>query len=176
MNTAGVKRNRSGRRWPLVTASVLLAASVLAAGGFGVSWALAANDPSVELAATRDRVLSAGRQAVINYNSIDHRQAQQDVDQALDGTTGPLHDVLEGSRDQRIERITKNKVVMRAEVMDSALTELNTREGKARMIASYKITKESKDGKPSTTSWRVRTELTRTGQGWKMSRMKPTAI
>lgn len=176
MNTAGPQRNRSGRRWPVLAASALLAVSVLAAGGFGISWALAANDSSVELAATRDRVLSAGRQAVINYNSIDHRQAQQDMDQALDGTTGPLRDVLEGSRDQRIKRITENKVVMRAEVLDSALTELNTREGKARMIASYKITKEPADGKPSTSRWRVRAELTRTGQGWKMSRMTPTSI
>ncbi|ASU80192.1 hypothetical protein CDG81_20110 [Actinopolyspora erythraea] len=164
------------RRWRTVpVAVVLLLASLLAAGGFGVSWALAANDSSVQLAATRDRVLRAGRQAVINFNSIDHRRVRQDMSRAIEGTTGPLREVLEGSREQRVERVTKNKSVTEAEILASALTELNERQGKARMIASYKITKIEDGGKPTTSRWRVRAELSRTDGQWKLSRMTPSA-
>ncbi|PRW62019.1 hypothetical protein [Actinopolyspora mortivallis] len=176
MNTTDSPTTRPARWWTVPTAAALLALSVLAAGWFGVSWALAAHDSSVELAATRDRVLRAGRQAVINYNSIDHNRARQDMDRALRGTTGPLRDVLENSREQRVGQITEKKAVMRAKVLDSALTELNVRAGKARMIAGYTITRTVDGGKPSTSRWRVRVELTRTDQKWKMSRMTPTAL
>ncbi|SFT59082.1 Mce-associated membrane protein [Actinopolyspora lacussalsi subsp. righensis] len=164
------------RRWRMVpVAVVLLVASVLSAGGFGVSWALAANDSDVELAVTRDRVSRVGKQAVINFNSIDHRRVKQDMRRAIDGTTGPLREVLEGSREQRVEQVTKAKSVTEAEILASALTELNTRQGKARLIASYKITKTEDGGKPTTSRWRVRAELTRTDGQWKLNRMTPSA-
>lgn len=176
MSKAGSNGADKSRRLPMLVVAVLLGISVVAAGGFGVSWAVAANSSAVELAGTRDRALDAGRQAVINVKTLDHKHIERDLDRAVESTTGPLHEALKKQRKKIADALKKNKSTAKAKIVGSALTELNERAGKGRMIALVETTETLDGGKPSVTRSRMNAQISRTKQGWKLSRLTPERI
>lgn len=177
MSTASSTGNRTrSSRVVTLAAAILLAVSAVTAGAFGVSWAVAANDSSIDLAITRDRVLQAGRQATINFNTLDYRHVQKGMDRWESSSTGPLHEQVVKGRKANAERIKKAKTTTKAEILDAALTELNTRAGKASMIAVVKVTVTPEGGQPTVKRSRYRAELARVDQEWKLSALSPVGV
>ncbi|RCW46787.1 Mce-associated membrane protein [Halopolyspora algeriensis] len=167
MSTASTTGNRARRsRVALLVAALLLAAS---AGSAGVSWAMAESDESIDLAVAREQALQDGRQAIINFNTLDHRNLKEGLDRWERSSTGALHEQVKRGRQANAERIKKAKTSTTARVLDAALTELNTRAGKARMIAVVKVTVRKKGEKPADKRSRYKAELTRVDGTWKLS-------
>lgn len=177
MSTATSTRTRTRTRVGMLAAAILLAMSALTAGAFGVSWAVAANDSSIDLAQTRDEVLSQGRQAVINFNTLDYKHVQRGLDRWERSSTGALHEQVVQGRKANAARIEKAKTTTEAEILASALTELNTRAGKARMIAVVRVTITPEGKQPTVKRSRYKAELTRVNSGtWKLSSLGPVQV
>ncbi|MDR7302451.1 hypothetical protein [Haloactinomyces albus] len=181
MTTASTGETRTRRsRVALLVAALLLAASTGTAGFFGVSWAVAATDESIDLAVERDQALRDGRQAIINVNTFDYRNVEKSLNRWERSSTGPFHETVVKIRKNKMEQLKKGKAQRSSRILDAALTELNARAGKARMIAVVEMTtKRPRSGSSQagnsqsgqSTVWRSRykAELTRVGRTWKLS-------
>ncbi|MEU0271650.1 nuclear transport factor 2 family protein [Streptomyces sp. NPDC006307] len=166
-------RNATPRRNPLLAPVVALA--LLAAGGAGWagwagwSWYAAAHDDSAAYAKTRDEVLAAGEQAVQNMNTLDHRDLRRGLDTWQDSATGELRAQLTEGRARFEQQIREARTVTSAKVLSGAVTELDTRAGRARVMVALRITVTPSEGKPTAKQSRLLGELTRTPEGWKLS-------
>ncbi|MEU9980837.1 hypothetical protein [Streptomyces sp. NPDC050856] len=162
-------RTRTARN-PLLTAAAALA--LLAAGGAGWggwSWYTAAHDESAAYATTRDEVLAAGEQAVQNLNTLDHRDLRRGLDTWQESTTGDLRRQLTEGRAGFERRIRQTRTVTAAEVLSGAVTELDTRAGRAGVMVALRVTVTPPEGRPAAKESRLLGELTRTPEGWKLS-------
>ncbi|WP_415951404.1 hypothetical protein [Streptomyces sp. KLOTTS4A1] len=155
---------------PLLLAALAL---TLFAGGFatwaGWSWYSAAHDDRAAYATARDDALRAGEQAVQNLNTLDHEDMADGLDLWESSTTGKLHEQLTEGREAFEKRVREAKTVSTAKVLDGALTELDERAGKARVLVALRVTVTAADGKSKETDSRMLGELTRTGGRWKLS-------
>ncbi|MEV3987958.1 hypothetical protein AB0J57_03530 [Streptomyces sp. NPDC049837] len=155
---------------PLLTSAAALA--LLAAGGAGWggwAWYTAAHDESAAYATTRDEVLAAGEQAVQNMNTLDHRDLRRGLDTWQASATGDLLAQLTDSRAQFERQIRQARTVTGAKVLSGAVTELDTRAGRASVMVALRITVTPPKGKPAAKEARMLGELTRTPEGWKLS-------
>ncbi len=136
MSTADATDTRPRRsRTALLVASLVLAITAVTAGSYGVAWAVTANSQDVSSAAERDEALWVGRQAIINFNTLDHKDTMRGLDLWAASSTGPLHEEVVKGREANAKRIAEAKASTEAEVLDAAITELDMPAGKARMIA-----------------------------------------
>lgn len=157
-------------RDPLVR--VALAVTVIAAlvcAWFGYAYYSASHDESLGYAAERDRVLAAADQAIVNLNTLDYRNVDAGLKLWQDSSTAQLYDEIAKGRTQLTSDIQKAKTISTATIAESALTELDTRAGKASVIAAVRITITRADGRPSSNLRRLAGQLTRTSSGWKLS-------
>ncbi|KKZ73671.1 nuclear transport factor 2 family protein [Streptomyces showdoensis] len=158
-----------GSRPALATALVL----TLVAGGFaawqGQSWYAAAHDDSAAYAAQRDRALAAGQQAVQNLNTLDHRRVDQGLDLWESSTTGELHRELVQGRKEFAGQVKEARTVTSARVLSGAVTELDDRAGRARMLVALRVTVTTPDDKSTDKDSRMLGELTRVDGQWKLS-------
>ncbi|MGI5439715.1 hypothetical protein ACQEV4_20700 [Streptomyces shenzhenensis] len=145
----------------------------LIAGGFAVwtgwDWYAAAHDDSAEYAAQRDAALAAGEQAVQNLNMLDHRDVERGLDLWESATTGDLHDQLASGRKQFAAQVQTAKTVTTARVLSGAVTELDDRAGRARVLVALRVTVKASDGQRTDKDSRMLGELTRAGGRWKLS-------
>jgi Mce-associated membrane protein len=162
-------RTRTTRN-PLVAAALapaVVAAGLAAWGGW--SWYGASNDDSLAFAQKRDEVLAAGRQAVQNMNTLDHRDLKGGLDTWEDSATGDLHRQLVDGRRQFEKHIHESRTVTSAKVLSAAVTELDDRAGRASVMVALRITVAAPKGEPARKESRMLGELTRTPEGWKLS-------
>ncbi|MFV0126806.1 hypothetical protein ACLGI4_03685 [Streptomyces sp. HMX112] len=155
---------------PLLAAAAALA--LLAAGGAGWggwSWYTAAHDESAAYATTRDEVLAAGEQAVQNLNTLDHRDLRRGLDTWQESATGDLRRQLTEGRAGFERQIRQARTVTAAEVLSGAVTELDTRAGRAAVMVALRVTVTPPKGRPAAKESRLLGELTRTPEGWKLS-------
>jgi Mce-associated membrane protein len=169
-------RWRSPRHPVLAAALALAAAAAVAAAWAGWSWYGAAHDDDAAFARTRDTVLAAGEQAVQNMNTLDH----DDVDHGLDvwesSTTGDLHTQLVQGRTDFEKQVRQAGTVSTAKVLSGAVTDLDTRSGKAGVMIALRITVQAPGSKPAVKESRMLGELTRTGAGWKLSALQQAPL
>ncbi|MEU9559697.1 nuclear transport factor 2 family protein [Streptomyces fumanus] len=156
---------------PPVTALALVLA--LVAGGFagwaGWDWYDAAHDDTVAYAEQRDAALAAGEQAVQNLNTLDHRSLDRGLDLWESSTTGELHDQLVSGRDEFAAQVRTAKTVTTAKVLSGALTELDDRAGRARVMVALRVTVKAPGEASTDKDSRMLGELTRTDGHWKLS-------
>ncbi|GLF98390.1 hypothetical protein [Streptomyces yaizuensis] len=161
---------RSGRLDPLT--AVALALTTAAAGWAGWSgwdWYAAAHDDTAAYAAERDRVLAAGRQAVLNLNTLDHRDLARGLDTWEDSATGELREQLTEGRGEFERQIQRARTVTSAKVLAGSVTELDTRAGRAGVMIALRITVAAPKTESVRKESRMLGELTRTPDGWKLS-------
>lgn len=155
---------------PIVAAALVL---TLIAGGFaawaGLGWYGASHDESAAYAVQRDRALAAAEQAVQNLNTLDHAKVDQGLDLWESSTTGELHDQLVQGRAEFANQVKTARTVTTARVLSGAVTELDDRAGRARVLVALRITVKAADDKSSEKDSRMLGELTRTGSQWKLS-------
>ncbi|MFG1806430.1 nuclear transport factor 2 family protein [Streptomyces sp. NPDC049040] len=157
-------------RRPLLAAALALAvAAALTAALTGWSWYGAAHDGDAAFARNRDAVLAAGEQAVQNLNTLDHNDLDHGLDIWEDSTTGDLHSQLAQGRADFAKQVQQAQTVSTAKVLSGAVTELDTRTGKAGVMIALRITVQAPKAKPAVKESRMLGELTRTADGWKLS-------
>ncbi|GAA2219143.1 hypothetical protein [Streptomyces nogalater] len=164
-------RVRAGNRIRPLTALALVL--TLCAGGFaawaGADWYAAAHDDRSAYAAQRDEVLAAGEQAVQNLNTLDHRDLDHGLDLWESSTTGELHEQLTSGRKQFAEQVKEAKTVTTARVLSGAVTELDDRAGRARVLVALRVTVKASGGAKTEKDSRMFGELTRTKSQWRLS-------
>ncbi|CNE85325.1 conserved Mce associated membrane protein [Mycobacterium tuberculosis] len=155
---------------PLIRiASLVTLVAAGAAAWFGWSYHAASGDDSLAYAAERDRVLAVAGQEIVNLNTLDYRQVDAGLKVWQDSATAQLYDQIVQGREQLKTEVQKAKTASSAKILESGLTELDTRAGKAAVIAAVRITITSADGKPVDNTRRMAGQLTRTSDGWKLS-------
>ncbi|MFD9790979.1 hypothetical protein ACFWXK_08510 [Streptomyces sp. NPDC059070] len=185
--TGGPEAGRRGRpSWTAVT--LLTAASALGCAVWtGGSWYAAAHDERAAFAAARDEVLQAGEQGVQNMNTLDQGDLAHGLDLWEESATGDLLKELKDSRTRFEQQVRAAGTTTTAEVLSGAVTELDERAGRARVMVALRITvvapdRTSAKGGASTSKGsagdgsgtkdsRMLGELTRTPEGWKLSRL-----
>ncbi|MFC5957449.1 hypothetical protein ACFP51_24185 [Streptomyces pratens] len=151
----------------------VLLALTLTAGGFaawaGQDWYRAAHDDRAAYAEQRDEALAAGEQAVQNLNTLDHQNLDRGLDLWESSTTGELHDQLASGRTEFSEQVKAAETVTTARVLSGAVTEIDDRAGRARVLIALRVTVEAADGAKTDKDSRMLGELTRTEGRWKLS-------
>jgi Mce-associated membrane protein len=163
---------RSGRRNPLTVAgAVLVGIAVVAAGVFGVLWAVAAHDDSVTYSRMRDQALQAAEQGSINLTTLDYRHVRQGLDRWKQSTTGSLyHQLTQGTLSGTFTKQAQQaKAITTSRVKDGALTELDAHAGKASALVVVDVQVSVAGGKPTDKLVPLQWDLTLTGDGWKLS-------
>jgi len=167
---AGAGRQPAPARRPVLVAAVVLAlVAALAAAWTGWSWYGAAHDGDADYARARDTVLAAGEQAVQNMNTLNHSDLGHGLDVWEASTTGDLHTQLVQGRADFVKQVQLAQTDSTAKVLSGAVTELDTRAGKASVMVALQITVQAPKSKPSVKESRLVAELTRTAAGWKLS-------
>ncbi|MFI8550516.1 hypothetical protein [Spirillospora sp. NPDC077959] len=157
-------------RDPLIrVASLVTLIAAAAAAWFGWSYNAAAGNDDLAYAAERDRVLAAADQAIVNLNTLDHRNVDAGLKVWQDSTTAKLYDEIVKGRSRLEAEVKKAETTSSAKILESGLTELDTRAGKAAVIAAVRITITGAEGKPSDNIRRFAGQLTKTSSGWKLS-------
>ena len=153
-----------GRRpaWALVLVAALFC------GWSAWSYWQARSDDSLSFGRTRDEVLRTGRQKIADLNSMDGTRIDAGLRRWLDASTGPLRDELRRTQAASRQRLLSAGTTARATVLNAAVTELDTRAGSARLIASIQIALARPGGATTTERRRYEAVLARTGQGWKL--------
>ncbi|MBD0747798.1 hypothetical protein [Streptomyces sp. CBMA152] len=160
------------RRLSLTAVALLAAALAMAfAVWTGGSWYASAHDEQAAFARTRDAALQAGERAVQNMNTLDYGDLTRGLDAWEQSATGDLLNELKGSRTQFEQQVRDAKTATTAKVLSGAVTELDERAGRARVMVAIRITVVTADKKISTKDSRMLAELTRTPEGWKLSRL-----
>jgi Mce-associated membrane protein len=155
---------------PLIRiASLVTLVAAGAAAWFGWSYHAASGDDSLAYAAERDRVLAVAGQEIVNLNTLDYRQVDAGLKVWQDSATAQLYDQIVQGREQLKTEVQKAKTASSAKILESGLTELDTRAGKAAVIAAVRITITGADGRPVDNTRRFAGQLTRTSDGWKLS-------
>jgi Mce-associated membrane protein len=158
------------RKNPLLAlALVAVALAAVLAAWAGTSWYAAADDDAADFAASRDDALAAARQAVTNLNTLDHRELDEGLDRWEASATGELLTQLRQGRDGFEKEVRKAETVTTAEVLSAALTELDDRAGRADVLVAVRITVAAPGEKPQAKESRMLGEVTRTGDGRKLS-------
>ncbi|MGZ3103318.1 hypothetical protein [Streptomyces sp. H62] len=169
MQRAAASQDRPRGRSVTVLALVL----TLVAGGFaawtGWDWYETAHDDATAYAVQRDEALAAGEQAVQNLNTLDHRKLDQGLDLWESSTTGDLHEQLVSGREEFTTQVKGAKTVTTARVLSGALTELDDRAGRARVLVALRVTVKAPGDASTDKDSRMLGELTRTGGDWKLS-------
>ncbi|SNS91170.1 Mce-associated membrane protein [Actinomadura meyerae] len=167
---ADEKPRRRLSKDPLIRiASLVTLIAAGAAAWFGWSYHAASGDDSLAYAAERDRVLAVAGQEIVNLNTLDYRQVDAGLKVWQDSATAQLYDQIVQGRERLKTEVQKAKTTSTAKILESGLTELDTRAGKAAVIAAVRITITGADGKPVDNTRRMAGQLTRTSDGWKLS-------
>lgn len=158
-------------RLTFVAAGLFVASAALAVFS-GVSWALAARDPALARAIDRDQALQAGRQEIINLNTLDYRNVQQGLNLWEASSTGAFRAGLQQDRNATTTSIMQAKTTTTAQVTDAAISQLDDQGGNAptaTMIAVMNLTVTQEGQQPVQKPARYQAQLTREGAQWKIS-------
>lgn len=159
----------------LVVAVLALLACVLA-GWFGVSWFRAAHDESLALGMVRDTALQDAQQAAINVNTLDHRRVQDGLELWEQSATGAALEEFRTNREANVRTATDSKTSSTARVRDGAVADLNDFAGTARVLVGVDVTYTPEQREPSCVRQRLRLEMKRTPDGWKIEKIAPIGV
>ncbi|PZS39644.1 MAG: hypothetical protein DLM62_07160 [Pseudonocardiales bacterium] len=144
-----------------------------ATGWFGVSWYRAAHDKSLVVGMDRDAVLGDAQRAMVTLNTLDYRRVQDGLTLWEHSTTGSLLSQLRANRDAYARAITNSAAVTTAMILDAAVASLNERAGTAEVLVGVDVTSQAEQGDPSCAHRRVRLNMIRAGNTWKVGTLAP---
>ncbi|POM27394.1 hypothetical protein BTM25_18080 [Actinomadura rubteroloni] len=168
----GGRAEQEGGTWsdPLArTALVLVAVAVVFAAWAGQSWYSAAHDDGLKFSKLREQVRQAGEQDVQNLSTLDYRDVAKGLASWRDSSTGDLHDQLVQGGAELEKSVREAQSATTATVLQSGVTELDDRAGRAFMILALRITATQGNGQPTVKQTRMTARLERTPSGWKVS-------
>jgi len=155
----------------LAVAVVLAAAAAVFAAWSGWAWHSAARAGTVGLAQTRDQVLAAGEQEVVNFSTLDYRHVSQGLALWEQSSAGPLRAGVIAGQAQFEQEVEQAKTITTAKILDAALVSLNIQAGTASLIAAVQLTVIPPQGAAVSKQARLAAQLTRTAAGWKLTEL-----
>jgi Mce-associated membrane protein len=153
----------------LAAAGTLAVAAAACAGWFGWSWYSDGHSPALAGARARDVVLQDAEQSVLNFNTLDYRQASSGLHLWLASSTGALHSQLAQNLQQEVTLVQGKKTITTAKILDGAVTQLDTGARTASVMVAVDVTVTPAKGGPFTERESEVGQLTRTSSGWKLS-------
>ncbi|MGD9531249.1 hypothetical protein [Pseudonocardia sp.] len=164
----------AGRGRVVLVLAVLTMLAALTALFFGARLVLALTDDGLELAAARDAVLVDARQAAVNLNTLDPADVDGGLDLWEQSATGPLLEEYRRNRDSYATFVREARRSTEASVVDAAVSEIDVRTGKARILVGVDVVLRPEGQEPLLSRQRLQMEMTRTPEGvWKASRIVP---
>lgn len=160
-------------RTAILVVAVIAAVAVAAAGWFGGAWFWAAHDKSLVLGLDRDAVLRDAQRATFTLNTLDYRRVQDGLTLWEQSATGSLLTQLRANRDTYARAITDSTTISTARVLDAAVASLDERAGTAQVFVGADVTSQSEQGEPSCAHRRIRLEMIRAGDAWKVGALAP---
>ena len=157
------------------TAVAVTVIAALCAAWFGSSWLIAANSGSLAYSRTRDTVLEAAEQEVVNLNTLNYHRARQDLQLWLASSTASLHNGLAQNLQQEVQITEHDKLITNARVLDGAVTRLDTAAGTANVMIALTFTVAVSGTTPATKFESELGQLRNTSSGWKLSSLCPTS-
>jgi Mce-associated membrane protein len=158
------------KRNPVVTVAATLAvAALVAAAWFGWSWYSAAHSSSLAYDRTRDSMLQAADQAVINFNTLNYKSPQTGLQLWLSSSTGSLRSQISQAMSTEVQTIQQRKTVTTARILDSAVTQLDTDAGTGTVMLAVAVTVDESGSSPFTRQESEVGTLADTSAGWKLS-------
>lgn len=161
----------SGRLARILPVAAVVAA--LLALVTGALWLIALNSDSTQVAQARDEALRDARQAVINLNTLDHKDAQRGLDLWIQSSTGSVRDEFVKNRDAYAQLVTEQKRTTTAAVTDAAVSEVDPRAGTARVLVGVDVTVTPEGRQPTVTRQRIEVGMVRADDGWKVDALEP---
>ncbi|WHT21996.1 hypothetical protein N8J89_13310 [Crossiella sp. CA-258035] len=155
---------------------VLVVLALAAAGWFGWGWWSASGDPGLRQAVERDSALAAGQAAVVELNTLDHRDVEAGLARWRAVATGTLLEELSQSKEQHARDIRTARTATTAKLLSAALTTVDGRAGAATLIAAVEVTVAREGAQASTQRSRLSAELVRTAQGWRVGRLQTMGV
>ncbi|MEV3927117.1 hypothetical protein [Actinomadura coerulea] len=174
--TATAERKARGRLltgWgPTGWAAIAVAAALLAWSG----WTVRHDEPDTRSGPerARDLVLRSAREQIAALNSMDPARVDAGLRAWRDASTGALHDRLAQDEPQNRTRIGQSRTTAEATVTGAAVTSLDVRAGKAKVIASVQVKLALRGGAPTLQRKRFEAGTVRTPSGWRLESL--TAI
>lgn len=163
------------RRTTLAWGTALAVAAVLCALS-GWSYASTRGDQALSYGKARDSVLTAGQRGIARLNTVDPAHLSDDLDGWLTTTTGALHDQLARTHSADAASLKASGTATVGTVTDAAVTELDTRAGTARLIATVQVRLTPRTGAATTDRKRFEADLSRTGGGWKLAALTAVPV
>ncbi|WP_069467422.1 hypothetical protein [Actinacidiphila rubida] len=133
-------------------------------------------DDGLRFGKARDAALTAGRDDIARLNTVDAAHLDRDLGLWLDATTGPLHDQLTRTHSADAGQLKAAGTSTRGTVTDAAVTELDTRAGTAKVIATVQVRVSPRDGTATTDRKRFEAGLARTGGTWKLTALTAVPV
>lgn len=155
-----------------VAGLILIAAAAAFCAWSGWSYWQSRHDGNVRLAQARDAVARAGRRQIAALNTLDPGHSDATLRAWLAASSGPLHDELARASAQNRQKIAQARAAATGTVTGLAVTELDTRAGTARVIATVQV--RLGDGGAGTGRKRFSAVLARTDARWRLTAL--TAI
>jgi Mce-associated membrane protein len=168
-------RETTKRRVPLAAAAL---AALAFCGYAGHDYWHSHHGGDASFATTRDAALADGTRDIAGLSSMDGSDtAHIDAGLAawLSASTGALHDELSRDAGQNRAALDKAGTTVRSTVTDAALTELDTRAGTAKLIATVQVVSTPRGGAPTTDRKRFEAGLAHTSAGWKLTALTAVA-
>lgn len=157
-------------RNPLLAATSALAVAAAACAAWTAwSWQDAAHSSSLAEGRTRDAVLASAEQSVLNFNTLNYHQAAEGLQLWLASSTGGLHSQLSQNLQEEIKLVQGRQTITTAQILDGAVTQLDTTAGTASVIVAVNVTVTPAKGSPFTEREGEVGQLTQTSSGWKLS-------
>ena len=160
-------------RIAIIAVAVLAVVSLAAAGWFGVAWYRGAHDRSLAVGAEREVVLRDAQQATASLNTLDFRRVQDGLTQWEQASAGSLLSQLKANRNTYAHAITESATSTTATVIDAAVVSLDERAGTAAVLVGLDVTSQAEGSDPSCVHRRVRLQMIRTGESWKVGALDP---
>ena len=171
----GARRRRDGlfAGWGLVGWAAIAAAAVFLAWSGWTGWR---DEPDARSGPerARDVVLRSAREQIAALNSMDPARVDAGLRAWRDASTGALHDQLARDEPRNRTKIGQSRTTAAATVTGAAVTSLDVREGKAKVIASVQVKLALQGGAPTVQRKRFEMGTVRTPSGWKLESL--TAI
>lgn len=180
MTSIATSRTALGRPSPgsplrtaILAVAVVAAVAFAAMGWFAVSWYRAAHDKSVSLGMDRDDVLRDAQRSTLTLNTLDYRRVQDGLTLWEQSAAGSLLTQLRANRNTYARAITDSAAVTTARVLDAAVASLNEGAGTAQALVGVDVTSQAEQGDPSCVHRRVRLDMVRVGDAWKVGTLTP---
>lgn len=177
--TATAERKAGGRRAGLLAGRGLIGWTAITAAAVFLAWSGWAawhGEPDARSGPerARDAVLASAREQIAALNSMDPARVDAGLRAWQDASTGALHDQLARDEPRNRTKIGQARTAASATVTGAAVTSLDVRAGKGKVIASVQVKLALQGGAPTLQRKRFEAGTVRTPSGWKLESL--TAI